>query len=88
MRLLCPGGVLSIMEMNPASPVFDRILSNAFVYAAFRSTEPWLQVRNCCGGGGEGACVQGKGQGTDSSRAARRYRPITCCARACCDVVH
>lgn len=42
-RLLRPGGVLSIMEMNPTSPVFNRIFSNPFIYTAFKSTEPWLQ---------------------------------------------
>lgn len=42
-RLLRPGGVLAIMEMNPASPVFSRIFSNPIVYTAFKSTEPWLQ---------------------------------------------
>lgn len=39
------GGVLSIMEMNPQSPVFQRIFGNPFAYTAFKSTEPWLQVR-------------------------------------------
>ncbi len=33
-----------MMEMNPASPVFQRIFSNPFAYTAFKSTEPWLQV--------------------------------------------
>ncbi|KAG2492625.1 hypothetical protein HYH03_009041 [Edaphochlamys debaryana] len=42
-RLLRPGGVMCIMEMNPASPVFQRIFSNPFAYTAFKSTEPWLQ---------------------------------------------
>lgn len=42
-RLLRPGGVLSIMEMNPASPAFQRVLSNPFAYTAFKSTEPYLE---------------------------------------------
>eukprot|EP00798_Chlamydomonas_sp_ICE-L_P012997 gene12997-5361_t len=42
-RLLRPGGVLSIMEMNPASPAFQRVLGNPFAFTAFRSTEPWLE---------------------------------------------
>lgn len=42
-RVLRPGGVLAIMEMNPASPVFQRIFGNPFAYTAFKSTEPWLQ---------------------------------------------
>lgn len=41
-RLLRPGGVMCIMEMNPASPAFQRIFSNAFAFTAFKSTEPWL----------------------------------------------
>ena len=41
-RVLCPGGVLSIMEMDPQTPAFSRILSNPFAYAAFKSTEPHL----------------------------------------------
>jgi hypothetical protein len=31
-------------QMNPASPAFQRIFNNAFAFAAFKSTEPWLQV--------------------------------------------
>ncbi|GLC42713.1 hypothetical protein PLESTB_001130500 [Pleodorina starrii] len=42
-RLLRPGGVLSIMEMNPQSAIFQRIFGNPFAYTAFKSTEPWLQ---------------------------------------------
>lgn len=41
-RVLKPGGVLSIMEMNPASPSFKVVLGNPIAYAAFKSTEPWL----------------------------------------------
>ncbi|GBF97263.1 methyltransferase type 11 [Raphidocelis subcapitata] len=41
-RLLKPGGVMAIMEMNPASPAFQRIFSNPFAFAAFKSTEPHL----------------------------------------------
>ena len=37
-RVLRPGGALSVMEMNPASPVFQRIFSNPFPYVAFKST--------------------------------------------------
>ncbi len=29
--------------MNPQSPAFQRIFQNAFAYAAFKSTEPWLE---------------------------------------------
>ncbi|KXZ55370.1 hypothetical protein GPECTOR_3g499 [Gonium pectorale] len=42
-RILRPGGVLCIMEMNPQSAVFQRIFGNPFAYTAFKSTEPWLQ---------------------------------------------
>ena len=31
------------MDMNPASPAFQRIFSNPFAYTAFKSTEPWLE---------------------------------------------
>ncbi|PRW56921.1 methyltransferase type 11 [Chlorella sorokiniana] len=41
-RVLRPGGALAVMEMNPASPIFQRIFSNPFPYVAFKSTEPWL----------------------------------------------
>ncbi|CAL8463717.1 g3251 [Coccomyxa elongata] len=41
-RVLRPGGTLAIMEMNPASPGFQRVFRNPFAYAAFKSTEPWL----------------------------------------------
>jgi TRAP-type C4-dicarboxylate transport system substrate-binding protein len=34
---------MSIMEMNPASPAFQRIFANPFAYTAFKSTEPWLE---------------------------------------------
>ena len=44
-RVLRPGGVLSIMEMDPTTPAFARVLKNPFAYTAFKSTEPWLQVR-------------------------------------------
>jgi hypothetical protein len=33
-----------VVQMNPASPAFQRIFNNAFAFAAFKSTEPWLQV--------------------------------------------
>lgn len=41
-RILRPGGVLSIMEMNPSSKAFQRVLSNPIPYAVFKSTEPYL----------------------------------------------
>jgi ubiquinone/menaquinone biosynthesis C-methylase UbiE len=41
-RLLRPGGALAIMEMNPASPGFQRVLNNPIPYVVFKSTEPWL----------------------------------------------
>ncbi|CAG9466396.1 unnamed protein product [Pedinophyceae sp. YPF-701] len=42
LRLLRPGGVFAIMDMDPEAPEFRRILDNVFAYTAFRSTEPWL----------------------------------------------
>ena len=41
-RVLRPGGHLAIFEMDPSSPGFGRIRSNPFVFAALRSTEPYL----------------------------------------------
>ena len=41
-RVLRPGGHLAIFEMDPSSPGFGRIRSNPFVFAALRSTEPFL----------------------------------------------
>jgi ubiquinone/menaquinone biosynthesis C-methylase UbiE len=41
-RLLKQGGALSIMEMNPNSPAFQRVLSNPIPYVVFKSTEPYL----------------------------------------------
>ncbi|GFR41885.1 hypothetical protein Agub_g2394 [Astrephomene gubernaculifera] len=41
-RVLRPGGVLAVMDMNPASPIFQRIFNNPIVFTAFKSTEPWL----------------------------------------------
>jgi hypothetical protein len=31
-----------LQEMNPASPVVQKIMSNPVLYVAFNSTEPWL----------------------------------------------
>eukprot|EP00197_Chlamydomonas_leiostraca_P009764 CAMPEP_0202867472 /NCGR_PEP_ID=MMETSP1391-20130828/9455_1 /ASSEMBLY_ACC=CAM_ASM_000867 /TAXON_ID=1034604 /ORGANISM="Chlamydomonas leiostraca, Strain SAG 11-49" /LENGTH=352 /DNA_ID=CAMNT_0049547519 /DNA_START=24 /DNA_END=1078 /DNA_ORIENTATION=- len=42
-RILRPGGCLCIMEMNPTTPAFLRIMNNPFAYTAFKSTEPWLE---------------------------------------------
>ena len=41
-RALKPGGHLAIFEMDPASPGFLRARSNPWVFAALRSTEPYL----------------------------------------------
>lgn len=41
-RLLKPGGALACMDMNPASPIFRRVLTNPIPYAVFKSTEPYL----------------------------------------------
>lgn len=41
-RILRPGGVLSIMEMDPTSPRFSNLFKNPFALAGFKSTEPWL----------------------------------------------
>ena len=42
-RILPVGGALSIMDMDPSSKPFVRLANNPIAFAAFRSTEPWLQ---------------------------------------------
>lgn len=41
-RILKPGGVVVLGEMDPGSAAFGRILSSPFAFAAFRSSEPHL----------------------------------------------
>lgn len=41
--LLPAGGILTFMDMDPYSAQFQRIASNPFGFAAFKSTEPWLE---------------------------------------------
>lgn len=41
-RVLKPGGVVILGEMDPGSPAFGRVLSSPFAFAAFRSSEPHL----------------------------------------------
>lgn len=41
-RLLRPGGALAVMEMNPASEAFQKLLNNPIPYVVFKSTEPYL----------------------------------------------
>lgn len=41
-RLLRPHGALAIMEMNPSSSAFRKVLSNPIPYVVFKSTEPYL----------------------------------------------
>ncbi|CAM9111916.1 unnamed protein product [Choristocarpus tenellus] len=42
-RLLRPGGAIAFMDMNPLSPAFQRLATNPFAFAGFKSTEPYLQ---------------------------------------------
>lgn len=42
-RILPKGGAIAIMDMNPDSTAFRRVSSNPFAFAAFKSTEPWIQ---------------------------------------------
>jgi len=42
-RILPRGGAIAIMDMNPDSTAFRRVSSNPFAFAAFKSTEPWIQ---------------------------------------------
>jgi SAM-dependent methyltransferase len=41
-RTLRPGGVLAIMEMDPTTPAFRRVMSNPVPYTVFKATEPYL----------------------------------------------
>jgi ubiquinone/menaquinone biosynthesis C-methylase UbiE len=41
-RILRPGGALCVMEMNPQSTAFQRVMKNPIPYTIFKSTEPWL----------------------------------------------
>lgn len=41
-RVLRPGGIFSIMEMDPSTAPFQRLFANPIAFAAFKSTEPWL----------------------------------------------
>ena len=42
-NILPSGGVISIMDMNPDSKYFRKFAANPFAFAAFKSTEPWIQ---------------------------------------------
>lgn len=41
-RVLVPGGVLSIMEMDPSAPGYRKARKNPALFAVFKSTEPYL----------------------------------------------
>ena len=41
-RVLRPGGALCVMEMNPVTPAFQRVMNNPIPYTIFKSTEPYL----------------------------------------------
>ena len=41
-RILKPGGVLLIMEMDPQAPGYVKLRNNAALFSILRSTEPWL----------------------------------------------
>ncbi|KAH7403942.1 hypothetical protein KP509_15G001900 [Ceratopteris richardii] len=42
-RVLKRGGALAIMEMNPYSPLLQKMVKNIFAFTAFKSTEPYLE---------------------------------------------
>ncbi|GBG62927.1 hypothetical protein CBR_g34298 [Chara braunii] len=42
-RLVRPGGSFAIMDMNPASPAWQKAMSNPVLFTVFRSTEPYLE---------------------------------------------
>jgi ubiquinone/menaquinone biosynthesis C-methylase UbiE len=41
-RLLKPGGALAIMDMNPYSPLLQRMVNNVFAFTVFKATEPYF----------------------------------------------
>jgi len=41
-RVLRPGGALCIMEMDPNSEAFQKVMSSPVPYVIFKSTEPYL----------------------------------------------
>lgn len=41
-RLLKRGGALAIMEMNPYSPLLQKMVNNMVAFTAFKSTEPYF----------------------------------------------
>ena len=41
-RILKPGGVVILGEMDPGSAAFGRVLGSPLAFAAFRSSEPHL----------------------------------------------
>lgn len=42
-KILPSGGAFSLMDINPKSLFFQKFASNPFAFAAFKSTEPWIQ---------------------------------------------
>lgn len=42
-KILPSGGAFSLMDINPKSIFFQKFASNPFAFAAFKSTEPWIQ---------------------------------------------
>lgn len=43
-RILQPGGVLGIMEMDPSAPGYIKLRENTMLFSILRSTEPFLDV--------------------------------------------
>jgi len=42
-ELLSPDGAISLMDMDPSSQRLQKLVSNPFAFAGFKSTEPWIQ---------------------------------------------
>ena len=42
-HMLKPGGAFSLMDMDPNSIFFQKFAGNPIAFAAFKSTEPWIQ---------------------------------------------
>ena len=60
-RVLAPGGVAVLADMDPASPAFAALMASPFAYAGFKSSEPHLLEWVGLGFGGLEAVARGMG---------------------------
>ena len=73
-RVLRPGGVVVVADMDPASPAFQALAANPFAYAGFKSSEPHLLEWVGLGFAGVEAAARGMGfVGVGSAAATPRH---------------